>query len=109
MLVDCLNQLLMRLKTCNMPPKKVLCLKDKVKICKDSMKLGFDKEKCMLEFDVKRSCLNKILRDKEKFLKFKDSQSVVQIQWVFFRYMPLDACLKNLTFRVPPILSSISC
>ena len=59
-----------------MPKNKVLCLKDKVKICEDSMKPGFDKDKCMLEFEIKRSCLNKILRDKEKFLKFNDSQSL---------------------------------
>ena len=38
-----------------MPKTKVLCLKDKVKICGDSMKPGFDKEKCMLEFEIKRS------------------------------------------------------
>ena len=62
-----------------MPKNKVLCLKDKVKICEDSMKPGFDKENCMLEFEIKRSCLKKIMRDKEKLLIFENKYHFVII------------------------------
>ena len=37
-----------------MPKTKVLCLKDKVKICEDSQKPGFSKEKCIIDYDIKR-------------------------------------------------------
>ena len=37
-----------------MPKNKVLCLKDKVKICEDSQKPGFSKEKCIKDYDIKR-------------------------------------------------------
>ena len=37
-----------------MPKNKVLCLKDKVKICEDSQKPGFSKEKCKTDYDIKR-------------------------------------------------------
>ena len=35
------------------------------------MKPGFDKERCMLEFEI-----IKAVRDKKNFLKFNDSQSL---------------------------------
>jgi hypothetical protein len=35
-----------------MPKNKVLCLKDKVKICEDSQKPGFSKEKCIVDYDI---------------------------------------------------------
>ena len=59
-----------------MPKNKVLCLKDKVKICEDSQKPGFSKEKCIIDYDIKRNTLNKLLQNKEKFLKFNDSHSL---------------------------------
>ena len=54
----------------------VLCLKDKMKICEDSQKPGFRKEKCVIDYDIKRNTLNKLFQNKEKFLKFNDSQSL---------------------------------
>ena len=59
-----------------MPKNKVLCLKDKVKICEDSQKPGFSKEKCIIDYDIKRNTLNKLLQNKENFSKFNDSQSL---------------------------------
>ena len=53
---------------------KVLTLYQKAKICKMSLTPGFNKEKCEKEFGIQRSCLNKILQSKTKFLDFADSK-----------------------------------
>ena len=37
-----------------MPKNKVLCLKDKVKICEDSQRPGVSKEKSIIDYDIKR-------------------------------------------------------
>ena len=65
-----------------MPKNKVLCLKDKVKICEDSQKPGFSKEKCIIDYDIKRNTLNKLLQNKEKFWNFNDSQSHLSVKFV---------------------------
>ena len=60
-----------------MPKNKVLCLKDKVKICEDSQKPGFSKEKCIIDYDIKRNTLNKqskfvlLVHEKKKPFKCK--------------------------------------
>ena len=74
-----------------MPKNKVLCLKDKVKICEDSLKPGFSKEKCIIDYNIKRNTLNKLLQNKEKFLKFNDSQSLNSKQ---------KHCIKGKNFEI---------
>ena len=74
-----------------MPKNKVLCLKDKVKICEDSQKPGFSKEKCIIDYDIKRNTLNKLLQNKEKFLKFNNSQSLNSKQ---------KHCIKGKNFEI---------
>ena len=55
-----------------MPKNKVLTLYQKAKICEMSLTPGFNKEKCEKEFGIQRSCLNKILQSKNRFLDFVD-------------------------------------
>ena len=69
-----------------MPKNKVLCLKDKVKICEDSQKPGFSKEKCIIDYDIKRNTLNKLLENKEKFWNFNDSQSHLSVN-LYYQFM----------------------
>ena len=57
-----------------MPKNKVLTLYQKAKICEMSLKPGFNKDQCEKEFGIQRSCLNKILQSKQKFLDFADSE-----------------------------------
>ena len=59
-----------------MPKNKVLTLYQKAKICEMSFTPGFNEEKCEKEFGIQRSCLNKILQSKTKFLDFADSKKV---------------------------------
>ena len=65
-----------------MPKNMVLCLKDKMKICEDSQKSVFSKEKCIIDYDIKRNTLNKLLENKEKFWNFNDSQSHLSVKFV---------------------------
>ena len=58
-----------------MPKNKVLTLYQKAKICEMSLTPGFNNKKCEKEFGIQRSCLNKILQSKTKFLDFADSRT----------------------------------
>ena len=55
-----------------MPKNKVLSLNQKAQICEASLAPGFDKEHCIKRFEISRSCLNRILRNKDQFLTFYD-------------------------------------
>ena len=55
-----------------MPLNKVLTLHQKAQICETSLAPGFDKNNCMKKYGISRSCLNRILQNKEKFMSFSD-------------------------------------
>ena len=57
-----------------MPKNKGLCLKQKAQICEASLAPGFDKDHCIKKFEISRSCLNRILNNKDQFLTYCDSK-----------------------------------
>ena len=62
-----------------MPKNKVLSLNQKAQICEASLAPGFDKEHCIKKFEISRSCLNRILRNKDQFMTFFDIASVHEL------------------------------
>ena len=69
-----------------MPRNKVLTFYQKAKICEMSLTPGLNKEKYKKEFGIQRSCLNKILQSKTKFLDFADSKrSTLNVRLVIFK------------------------
>ena len=60
--------------TQKMPKNKVLSLNQKAQICEASLAPGFDKDHCIKKFEISRSCLNRILNNKDQFMTFCDSK-----------------------------------
>ena len=81
-----------------MPKNKVLKLYQKAKICKMSLTPGFNKEKCEKEFGIQRSCLNKILQSKTKFLDFADSSTFAYLM-VHERKKPFKCVICDASFQ----------
>ena len=73
-----------------MPKNKVLCLRDKVKICEDSQKPGFSKDASVLIHEIKKQIKCKIC-DKTfykvnlyyKFMRIKSHLSVKFVKKLF--------------------------
>ena len=73
--------------TQKMPKNKVLSLNQKAQICEASLAPGFDKEHCIKRFEISRSCLNRILRNKDQFMTFYDSNMKL---WEFKKKMTIQ-------------------
>ena len=81
-----------------MTKNKVLTLYQKAKICKMSLTPGFNKEKCEKEFGIQRSCSNKILQSKSKFLDLADSSTFAYLM-VHERKKPFKCVICDASFQ----------